>query len=52
MPLAVVEVLAEDAPADAEPDVYTFAHTTGARIHRWFCRDPFCRVVLALARRR
>ena len=40
VPLAALEVLAEDAPA-AEPETYAFTPTTTKRTHRWFCKDPF-----------
>lgn len=41
MPLVAIELLAEDAVADAEPDTYAFTGATPARVHRWLCRDPF-----------
>lgn len=41
VPLAAVEVLAEDAAADAEPETYAFTPATSTRTHRWLCRDPF-----------
>jgi len=41
VPLAAVDVLAEDAPSDAEPETYAFTSATRTRTHRWLCRDPF-----------
>ena len=41
IPLAAVEILAEDADEGAEPAVYAFTAATGVRTHRWFCHDPF-----------
>lgn len=41
VPLAAIEVLAEDAAADAEPETYAFTPATLTRTHRWLCRDPF-----------
>lgn len=41
VPLVAVEVLAQDAPADAQPETYAFTATTTTRTHHWFCHDPF-----------
>ncbi|WP_395711067.1 hypothetical protein [Reyranella sp.] len=40
-PLRAIEVLAEDASSDAEVETYAFNAATPARMHHWFCRDPF-----------
>ncbi len=39
--LVAIEVIAEDAPTEAEPEVYAFTPQTRSRTHRWLCRDPF-----------
>lgn len=41
VPLVALEVIAEDAPPNTQPETYAFTPTTGTRTHRWFCHDPF-----------
>lgn len=41
IPLIAVEVIAEDAPVETQPETYAFTPANRSRTHRWFCSDPF-----------